>query len=276
MKFEIDIHVRLPGKGGGFALRAQFAAAGCAVVLFGPSGSGKTLTLQAIAGLLRPDAGRIRIDGATLFDAGTGCDQPARRRGVGYVFQDYALFPHLSVRDNVAFGLQPAWGRPAREQRRRVDDLMARFGLADLAALKPEALSGGQKQRTALARALAPAPRILLLDEPFSALDPPLRVRMRAELRDVLASLNTPMIMVTHDTEDLAAVAETLVIYDRGRTVDTLQFAQADIEAKQRWAADYIRQFEGEPHGYEGADHPPRPALRPGCPGFAAAGPVCH
>ena len=275
MKFEIDIFKCLPGKGEGFVLRAQFAATGCAVVLFGPSGAGKTLTLQTIAGLLKPDAGAICIDGTVLFDAEAGVDLPAGRRGVGYVFQEYALFPHLSVWDNVAFGLQPVWGRLARQQRRRVDDLIARFGLADVAALKPEALSGGQKQRTALARALAPAPRILLLDEPFGALDPLLRVRMRAELRHVLESLNTPMIMVTHDTDDIAALAETLVVYERGQAVDIRRFAPEDREAKQHWVADYIRQFKGEPHGYEGADHTTCQARRSGCHGWAAAGVVC-
>lgn len=275
MKFEIDITRCVRSEDGDFLLRAQFAATDRALVLFGPSGSGKTLTLQAIAGLLTPDAGSIVVNGDVLFNAATGVNKPARRRGVGYVFQDLALFPHCTVWENVAFGLRSLFGRVAGAQARRVDELLDLFGLSNLAKCRPAALSGGQKQRTALARALATEPRILLLDEPFSALDPPLRLRMREELCRVLETFDTPMIMVTHDTEDIAVVAETLVIYRHGEVVDTRCFARRDKAAKQRWVVDYIRQLDGESYGYKGADNTTCRTERSGCHGFAVAGAVC-
>lgn len=216
MKFELDISKRLHSGDDSFALRSRFSVTDRALVLFGPSGSGKTLTLQAIAGLLTPDEGRIAVNGELLFDAKRGVNLPARHRKVGYVFQDYALFPHLSVRQNVAFGVTPLFGRLTTKQNRRVDELLAIFGLEKLAGLKPAALSGGQQQRTALARALAPAPRVLLLDEPFSALDQPLRLRMRKELARVLETFDIPMIMVTHDSEEVASFADAVVVYQDG------------------------------------------------------------
>ncbi len=276
MTFEINITKRLQGDEGAFTLRARFTAVDRAVVLFGPSGSGKTLTLQTVAGLLTPDAGVIRFDGEVLFDAATRVNRPARHRGIGYVFQDYALFPHCTVWDNVAFGLKSPWGRMGGAQVRRVDALLERFGLGHLARQRPAALSGGQKQRTALARALAPAPRLLLLDEPFSALDPPLRARMRAELGSVLATFSTPMIMVTHDAEDIAALAETLVACRNGEAAETRRFERGDTAAKQRWVDDYNRRFDRKAHGSEDAVHPSGRKGRSGCHGFAAAGAVCH
>ena len=276
MTIEIDITKRLQRDEGAFTLRAHFMALDRAVVLFGPSGSGKTLTLQTVAGLLTPDAGVIRFGGQVLFDAAARVNRPARRRGIGYVFQDYALFPHCSVWDNVAFGLKSPWGRMGRAQIRRVDALLERFGLRHLARQRPEALSGGQKQRTALARALAPAPRLLLLDEPFSALDPPLRARMRTELGRVLETFSTPMIMVTHDAEDIAALAETLVTCRNGAAVETRRFERGDTAAKQRWVDDYNRRFDRGPHGSEDVVHPSGQKGRSECHGFAAAGAVCH
>src|SRR5215218_5533795 len=164
---------------GAFHLRPSFSVGRDLLVLFGHSGSGKSLTLQAIAGLLRPDAGCIAIDGRPVFDAASGLDEPPQRRGVGLVVQDYALFPHLSVRDNIAFGL--ARLRPA-ERRARVADLVKLLELDGLEDRPPSQISGGQAQRVALARALAPRPRLLLLDEPFSALDSAIRVGLRREL----------------------------------------------------------------------------------------------
>jgi molybdate transport system ATP-binding protein len=164
---------------GAFHLRPRFAVGRELLVLFGHSGSGKSLTLQAIAGLLRPDAGCIAIDGRPVFDAARGLDEPPQRRGVGLVVQDYALFPHLSVRDNIAFGLDRL--RP-QERRARVAELVKLLELDGLEDRRPAQISGGQAQRVALARALAPRPRLLLLDEPFSALDSAIRVGLRREL----------------------------------------------------------------------------------------------
>ena len=188
------------------------------LVLFGASGSGKTLTLHCLAGLVRPDAGRIVVDGNVLYDGGQGICVPARRRRIGYMFQDYALFPHLSVLHNVAYagtGLLP-W-RLTREQRAWAMDLLERLGIAHLARLYPGNLSGGQKQRVALARALGTRPSLLLLDEPFSALDPLLRERLRGEIQEILAAFAIPAVIISHDPEDVDAFAGTLVTYHRGR-----------------------------------------------------------
>ena len=188
------------------------------LVLFGASGSGKTLTLHCLAGLVRPDAGRIVVDGNVLYDGGQGICVPARRRRIGYMFQDYALFPHLSVLHNVAYagtGLLP-W-LLTREQRAWAMDLLERLGIAHLARLYPGNLSGGQKQRVALARALGTRPSLLLLDEPFSALDPLLRERLRGEIQEILAAFAIPAVIISHDPEDVDAFAGTLVTYHRGR-----------------------------------------------------------
>jgi len=215
---DIDITASVNGGGQGFHLHAAFSADTSSVVLFGPSGSGKTLTLMALAGLLRPREGRISVEGRALFDSARGIDLPAKRREVGMVFQDYALFPHLSLRDNVSFGLRRGIGAcMGREDARRVDELIALCGLAGLEKRRPHELSGGQRQRTALARALAPRPRLLLLDEPFSALDQPLRARMREEVARIQEAVGVPAVMVTHDPQDVEAFAKTLVVFAHGR-----------------------------------------------------------
>ena len=240
MKFELDIVKRLRSGGEEFILRSQFTADERALVLFGPSGSGKTLTLQAIAGLLTPDQGRIVVNGKVLFDSKAGVNVPTRRRGVGYLFQDYALFPHRTVWENVAFGLKPLFGKVSSKDARRVDDLLGLFGLAKLANLRPAALSGGQKQRAALARALATKPQMLLLDEPFSALDQPLRVRMRAELTRVLGAFKVPMIMVTHDSDEVEAFADSVVVYRQGQVVSV--HSAGDVDENGQSLNETIRQ----------------------------------
>jgi len=214
----LDIKKTLRCGSCGFELSACFEAEGRSIVLFGPSGSGKTLTLRAVAGLMAPDAGRIELDGRCLFDAAQGLNVPARERGVGLVFQDYALFPHLSVAANVGFGLgRGLFGRLDRAARSRVVELLDLAGLTGLAEARPDRLSGGQRQRVALLRALARSPRALLLDEPFSALDPLLRARMRREVRSLCQALGTPTLLITHDPEDVAEFGGTVVLYDEGR-----------------------------------------------------------
>jgi len=199
---------------GAFALDVAFDAPQGVTALLGPSGAGKTLTLRAIAGLLRPDAGRIVADGRVLFDAAASVDLPARARRVGYVFQQYALFPHLSVGENVAYGLHSL---PRADRAARVAEALELVQLGGYERRAPRGLSGGQQQRVALARALAPSPAVLLLDEPLAALDAPLRRRLAAELRAVHEHTAIPMVLVTHDPDEAARLADAVVHLDAGR-----------------------------------------------------------
>ncbi len=210
----VDIAARL----GGFQLRARFQVGRELIVLFGHSGSGKSLTLRAIAGLLRPDAGCISLGGQPLFDAARGIDLPPQRRGAGLVVQQHALFPHLSVRDNAGFALS---GLPAAERRARVSRLLEVLGIAGLAERRPDQLSGGQAQRVALARALAPRPRLLLLDEPFSALDSAIRVGLRRELARMQRELDLTTVFVTHDLREAYHLADRVAVFDRGQVLQT-------------------------------------------------------
>jgi ABC-type sulfate/molybdate transport systems ATPase subunit len=207
----------------GFTLDVRWEADLSVVGLFGPSGAGKTLTLQCLAGLVTPDAGTIVVDGRVFFDAAAGVNLPPQRRRIGYVFQGYALFPHLSVEDNVAFGLH---GLPRAERRRRTGDVLERLGLAALARRFPRGLSGGQRQRVALGRALAIDPALLLLDEPLSALDAPLRRTLRDELRETLSGLGTAAVVVTHDFTEAYRLADRIVVYEDGRVIQSAPRAQ--------------------------------------------------
>jgi ABC-type sulfate/molybdate transport systems ATPase subunit len=183
-------------------------------VVVGASGSGKSTLLRLVAGLLRPDAGGIELDGRTLSDARTFV--PPFRRDIGMVFQEYALFPHLDVAANVAFGLR-ARGVAASERGERVRRMLARLEIDGLSAQRVGELSGGQRQRVALARALVIEPAALLLDEPLSALDPQTRGRVRGELRSMLADVDVPALLVTHDGADRAAFPERVLRIERGR-----------------------------------------------------------
>ncbi|MEH3085783.1 MAG: ATP-binding cassette domain-containing protein [Xylophilus ampelinus] len=221
----IDIRIALSvaDRGRRFELQAALATEASFAALYGPSGAGKSLTLQAVAGLLRPAAGRIRLGDRTLFDAARGIDVPTPERRVGYLFQDYALFPHLSVRQNVGFGLG-SWLRPrlTRSARDAVEELLEGFGLAGLADSRPGALSGGQRQRVALARALACRPRALLLDEPFAALNPMLREALRQDLAKVCRAWRIPVLMITHDADDVLALADVAFVYAEGRVARSI------------------------------------------------------
>lgn len=210
-----------------FSLKASFKSDENFCVLFGPSGAGKSLTLQCIAGMMSPDNGRIELDGRVLFDSENKINLPIRERGVGYLFQDYALFPHLSVAENVGFGLRKWWQRRLdRQDGRRVREFLKIFELETVADSLPRDISGGQRQRTALARALIEKPDVLLLDEPFSALDQMLRARMREELIAVRRRFDIPAILITHDPADVEAFGETLVEYDGGRCVRVSSYRQ--------------------------------------------------
>jgi molybdate transport system ATP-binding protein len=183
------------------ALRVEGTAA-----LVGPSGAGKSSVLRAIAGLVRPPSGRIALDGELWLDSSRRLFVPPERRRVGLVFQEYALFPHLSVLGNVAYG-----------GRRRAEELLERFGISHLARARPGELSGGERQRVALARALAREPGVLLLDEPLSALDAHTKTRVRAELQELLSEVRLPTLLVTHDFEDAAALAQQVGVLVDGR-----------------------------------------------------------
>ena len=177
------------------------------VALLGPSGCGKTTTLRLIAGFERPDEGVITIAGQVV--GGPDSFVPPDKRGVGMVFQDYALFPHLTVRGNIEFGI----GKLARKEKQaRVDELLELTGLGALADRYPHQLSGGQQQRVAMARALGPKPHVLLMDEPFSNLDTEMRLAMRIEVRDLLKSLGTTAILVTHDQQEAMTVADRMAV----------------------------------------------------------------
>ena len=209
---QVQVVKRLPA----FSLEVDWQGGDEVVALFGPSGAGKTLTLQCLAGLVRPDRGRIVVGGEVFFDSDAGIDVPTQRRRLGYVFQGYALFPHLSVEDNVGYGLR---GRPREERRRRAGEVLERLGLGGLGARRPRELSGGQQQRVALGRALAVDPGLLLLDEPLSALDTPLRRQLRRELAAILREWRKATVLVTHDLAEAFQLADRVVVYDKGRVV---------------------------------------------------------
>ncbi len=202
-EFTVDIDVRLDAE---------------TLVIVGPSGCGKTTTLRMLAGLLNPDEGRIVLDGRTLFDSQNQVALAPERRNVGVVFQNYALFPHLSAAANVGYGLARV---PKDERADRVARALQRVQIFGLAHARPDALSGGEQQRVAVARALVTEPRLLLLDEPLSALDVQTRASLRRELATLLSQLAIPTIVVTHDLADAEVLADRIAVMDRGRIVQT-------------------------------------------------------
>jgi molybdate transport system ATP-binding protein len=220
---------------GGPTIRAAVCVpdgAGLVTVLFGPSGSGKTTVLRCLAGLERPDRGCVRFGGDTWSDAERGTWVPPQRRGVGYLSQDYALFPHLTVAQNVAYGLGDL---PRAERNRRVRELTDMLRLCGLEARYPRQLSGGEQQRVALARALARRPRLLLLDEPLSALDGPTREPLRGDLRRWLTALRVPTVLVTHDGVEARALGDAVVVLHEGQVrqsgpVEDVFARPADVE----------------------------------------------
>jgi molybdate transport system ATP-binding protein len=219
---DISLQKTLHSDSGRFNLNISFSADSRRIVLLGPSGAGKSLTLRLIAGLVRPDAGHILINGRAYFDKQRSVYVPARERHLGYVFQDYALFPHLTVSQNIAFGLKKGLVNPSKKsQCVTVLDWINKFELKGIESNYPHQISGGQKQRVALARALVSKPTLLLLDEPFSALDQALRKRLRAELSGLQAELNIPIITITHDPDDASALGEVVIQLDGGRVVSS-------------------------------------------------------
>ncbi|KAF7963813.1 ABC transporter ATP-binding protein [Cupriavidus sp. UYMU48A] len=218
MSMQISIRKRMVSADRQFELDIAFDSDSRRIALFGPSGAGKSLTLRAIAGLLMPDSGRIVLNGRTLFDAEAGTNVRPQERRVAYLFQEYALFPHLTVGQNIAFGLAKGWRNPRRSATHpEAERWIEAFGLREIVGNYPAEISGGQKQRVALARALVARPDIVLLDEPFSALDPALRIRMREELRALQASLDVPMLVISHDPADVEALGEHVLEIREGK-----------------------------------------------------------
>jgi molybdate transport system ATP-binding protein len=223
---EFDLAKSLYGTGGGLALNvAATIDAGSFVTLFGPSGAGKTTLLRTLAGLMKPDSGTIVVNGECWFDSSRGIDLPPQRRSIGFVFQDYALFPNLCVRENVAYGAskgEGAW----------VEELLEAVGLRDLARRMPQTLSGGQKQRVALARALARKPRLLLLDEPLSALDVAMRVQLQDQLTALHRRFGLTTILVSHDLGEVFKLSQRVLRIERGAIVQS--GAPSELFLRQR------------------------------------------
>ncbi len=198
----------------GFDSNVELSAENEMTVLFGPSGAGKSLILKMISGIVRPDSGVICVDGQTVFDSSGGVDIPMRNRKIGFLFQDYALFPHMTVRENIAYGVT---SNHKGEKNGRVKELMEIMRLSGLEGSYPHEISGGQKQRTALARTLASEPRLLLLDEPFSALDFQVREKLRADLANIHELFPVTAILVTHDLEEAFMLGQRIAVINGGR-----------------------------------------------------------
>ncbi|MYE45737.1 MAG: ABC transporter ATP-binding protein [Chloroflexi bacterium] len=232
----MTLRARFEAHVGEFELAVGLDADDELVVLYGRSGSGKSLTLRAIAGLLRPRSGRIEIGGRTVFDAAAGVDLPPQQRRSGYVVQEPTLFPHLDLRRNVLIGLERDVDAPAR-----YEELLRLLSIEGLDGRRPHQLSGGQQQRAALARALVRRSDVLLLDEPFSALDEALRADLRAELLRLRREMRLSIVFVTHDLREAHLLADRIAVLDEGRV---LQFAARD-EVFRRPASRLVAELTG-------------------------------
>ena len=228
MALEVDIEKRL----GAFHLRAAFSCGREFMGILGASGCGKSMTLKCIAGIEKPDRGRIVLDGRVLFDSEKRINLPPQQRRVGYLFQDYALFPGMTVRQNILCGLHREKDKQKREK--RTDEVLELLRLQEVAALQPEALSGGQAQRTALGRILVNEPDLLMLDEPFSALDTYLRLKLQTELKALLAGYDRGILMVTHDRDEVFRMCDRLGVMEQGQmlTVKGTKELFADPETR--------------------------------------------
>lgn len=216
MIFDFHLQTKMYTKSHDFALNVQCQSRAKRLAIVGASGSGKSLTLQLLAGLLRPHSGSLNVAGVCYGDTAQGLWLPPQQRQVGMMFQDYALFPHLTVVQNIAFGLQKSWRNPSQKMNLQTEKWLNRMQLSHLAKHYPHQLSGGQKQRVALARACITQPKWLLLDEPFAALDTELRQQMRTEVSDLQKELDIPLIIVTHDFADCTVLADEVWRMEQG------------------------------------------------------------
>ncbi len=214
----MTIRVSLKKEVPGFSLDVDWEVGTEIGVVFGYSGSGKSLSLQLIAGLLTPDSGKIQANGTVFFDTAAGIDLPPQQRRIGFVFQDSSLFPHMTVADNIRFGLRD---QVSESGERNLLEMARTFEIEDVLEKHPDEISGGQKQRVAFARALVGAPLALLLDEPFSALDNPIRTKLRNFLREIQKKFKVPIILVTHDIFEAYSMADRIIIYSNGRVIQT-------------------------------------------------------
>jgi molybdate transport system ATP-binding protein len=214
LRAEITVRAA-PGAEHPFSLEVAIAAPPGVTILFGPSGSGKSTTLAAIAGLVRPDAGRIAYGDDVWFDRDRGVDHPVHERGLAFVFQSLALFPHMTAEENVAYGIDRHVAKQERTKRARA--MLERMRVAHLASRKPRTFSGGEAQRVALARAFARSPKVVLLDEPFSALDRELRHELCADVKATVAELAIPAILVTHHRHEARSMGDRIVVLREGR-----------------------------------------------------------
>jgi molybdate transport system ATP-binding protein len=205
-----------------FRLDVDFTAPSGVTILFGHSGSGKTTCLRAVAGIVTPDEGRISLDERRYFDSAYGINLPIQRRRVGFVFQDYALFPHLTAEQNVAYGIragESGGGRGKAAKREKALDLLSRLGIEYAARQYPRELSGGESQRVALARALASDPAVVLLDEPLSAVDAKTRARLLVEIKATQQRTGIPFLYVTHSVAEVVEIGDHLIVLDEGRVI---------------------------------------------------------
>ncbi|GAC1563381.1 MAG: hypothetical protein NVS3B17_17710 [Vulcanimicrobiaceae bacterium] len=231
---DLDIRARLPA----FELDVAFEVPRGTLVLIGPSGCGKSTTLSMIAGIRTPDAGRIALDGDVLFDDASRVNRPPERRRIGYVLQQYALFPHMSARANIAYGTRHV---PRAERAALVARLVEMLRIGDLLDARPNELSGGERQRVAIARALVTAPHVLLLDEPLAALDVEHRARIRLELRSILERLEIPTVVVSHDYEDARVLGDAIAVMNAGRIVQI----GTPSELARHPAGEFVARFCG-------------------------------
>ena len=234
MRLEVSVAKRL----GAFALEAAFASGGGVTALFGRSGSGKSSVLNAIAGLLRPERGRIALDGESLFDAAAGVNVAAHRRRIGYVFQEGRLLPHLTVRQNLLYGRRFARG-PGAVTLDKVTELL---GLAALLQRRPHDLSGGEKQRVAIGRALLADPLLLLMDEPLAALDAPRKSEILYYIERLRDEVGVPIVYVSHSLDEVVRLADTVVVMSEGRVVDS---GPVDETMARMELRPYLGRFEG-------------------------------
>jgi len=236
----VSLEVAFTARAGRFELDCTFSAGDDEIVaVLGPNGAGKTTLLRAVAGLVPVESGTIALDGVVLDEPATGTFVVPEARPVGYVFQEYLLFPHLNARENVAFGLRSR-GMRAHDARAVADTWLQRVGLADRAKAKPRELSGGQAQRVALARALAMDPRLLLLDEPLAALDAGARAEVRRELRRHLTSFDGVRLVVTHDPLDALALATRLIVLEDGHVAQDGSIDEVTARPRSRYVADLV------------------------------------
>ena len=231
MALEVDIEKRA----GGFQLRTAFSCGEEFLGILGASGCGKSMTLKCIAGIEKPDRGRIVLDGRVLFDSEQGIDLPVQKRRVGYLFQNYALFPNMTVRQNILCGLH--YEKDRRKKEEEADRVLELLQLKELETLRPSSLSGGQAQRAALGRILVNRPDLLMLDEPFSALDTHLRLKLQMDLKTLLSGYGKGILMVTHNRDEAFRMCERIGIMSRGRMMTVKKTKELFADPGSREAA---------------------------------------